>query len=287
MGAPGGVEPARHDPLLPPPDVRLSGRAVGIDVGGTGVKAAVVDLGTGEFLSERIRYKTPHPATPEAVADTIAKIVGELDAAGFRSDIPAGCGLPGVVKNGRLMSAANIDKGWLKVHAEELLSERLGRPVVVINDGDAAGLAELAYGAAAGHKGTVLLLTLGTGIGSALFIDGHLVPATELGHLQFRGVDAETRVSATARERRKLSWAQWGKELNEYLGLVENYFWPDLVILGGGVSKSMDKFAKQLKTRAPVVAATLLNRAGIVGAGLAAAYARAAEGSTATSPTVR
>ena len=271
------VSEPSDDPLIPSADARLEGLALGIDVGGTGVKAALVDLASGEFASERVRLKTPQPATPEAVADTIGQLLQQLEPQGLTPDLPAGCGLPGVVKYGRLMTAANIDKGWLKVHAEELLAQRLGRPVLAVNDADAAGIAEVAHGAAAGHGGTVLLLTIGTGIGSALFIDRQLVPNTEFGHLEFRGVGAETRVSGVARERRKLSWKQWGKEFSEYLSKVELYLWPDLIILGGGVSKSLDKYEKFLETRAPVVAAKLLNRAGIAGAALAGAYARRAE----------
>jgi len=259
------------DPILPPPTTRLSGPALGIDVGGTGVKAALVDLASAELLSPRIREKTPQPSTPEAVAQTIAGVVARvLDGREVPEVLPVGCGLPGIVKAGRLASAANIDPGWVGWPATENIGTAVGRPVFIVNDADAAGLAELAFGAARGRAGTVILLTLGTGIGSALFIDGRLVPNTEFGHLEFHGHDAETLISGAARERRKLGWKAWAKQFNLYLGRLELYFSPDLFIFGGGVSKEFPRWAKYLKTRAEVVSATYLNTSGIIGAAYAA-----------------
>src|SRR3972149_5780333 len=216
------------------------GLAIGIDVGGTGVKAAVVDLATGELRSPRVRRPTPQPPTPGAVIEVAAAVVNQLIADGHATpDMPAGCGLPGVVKDGRLKTAANLD---------------------------AAGIAEMAFGAARDRTGTVLLLTIGTGIGSALFVDGVLVPNTELGHVHFHGRIAEALVSAVSRERRKIGWKRWAREFSAYLALLESYFWPDLIILGGGISKAFDRYGPHLVSRAPIVTASLLNSAGIVGA---------------------
>ncbi len=250
---------------------RRSGRglAIGIDVGGTGVKAAVVDLATGELRSPRVRRPTPQPATPEAVIEIAAAIVDQLVGDGHATtDMPAGCGLPGVVKDGRLKTASNIDLSWIDAPAQQLLADRLGRPCVIVNDADAAGVAELAFGAAHGRTGTVLLLTIGTGIGSALFVDGVLVPNTELGHVHFHGRIAEALVSAVSRERRKIGWKRWAREFSAYLALLESYFWPDLIILGGGISKAFDRYGPHLVSRAPIVTASLLNSAGIVGAAM-------------------
>lgn len=259
------------DPVLPAPTTRLAGVAMGIDVGGTGVKAALVDLATAELLSPRIREKTPQPSTPEAVAEVIASVVAKvLEGRDVPDELPVGCGLPGIVKAGRLASAANIDPGWVGWPATENIGAAVGRPVLIVNDADAAGLAELAFGAARGRPGTVVLLTLGTGIGSALFIDGRLVPNTEFGHLEFHGQDAETLISGAARERRKLGWKAWAKHFNLYLARLELYFSPDLIIFGGGVSKEFAKWGKYLKTRCEVVSATYLNTSGIIGAAYAA-----------------
>lgn len=259
------VDPAEH-----PADVAHR-RAIGIDVGGTGVKAAVVDLVTGDLVSPRIREKTPQPATPEAVIDTIGRILDRLAAEGhLDNSMAAGAGLPGVVKRGRLVTAANIDKGWVDFPARDALEARLGRPVRLINDADAAGLAEVAFGAAKDVPGTVMLLTIGTGIGSALLIDGNLLDSTEFGHVPYRRKDAELLVSGAARERRGIGWRVWAREFNEYLGMLEAWFWPDLIILGGGVSKEYTKYSKWLKSRAPIVTARYLNTSGIIGAALAA-----------------
>jgi polyphosphate glucokinase len=258
------------DPVLPAPTTRLSGPALGIDVGGTGVKAALVDLATAELLSPRVREKTPQPSTPEAVAHAIASVVAKvLDGQDVPDVLPVGCGLPGIVKAGRLASAANIDPGWVGWPATDNISAAVGRPVLIVNDADAAGLAELAFGAARDRAGTVILLTLGTGIGSALFIDGRLVPNTEFGHLEFHGQDAETLISGAARERRQLGWKAWARQFNLYLSRLELYFSPDLIIFGGGVSKEYAKWSKLVKTRCEVVTATFLNTSGIIGAAYA------------------
>jgi polyphosphate glucokinase len=248
--------------------------ALGFDLGGTGVKGALVNLATGELVSQRARVKTPVPSTPGAVAEAMRQLLDVIsNEVTVPPDAPGGCGLPGVVKNGRLLSAANIDKGWLEVSAEELLSAALGRRVQCINDADAAGLAEVRFGRGHGVPGTVLLLTIGTGIGSAIFTDGHLVQSTELGHFRFRNVDAEKRISGTARERRHISWRKWAGEFSEYLAEIEIWLNPDLIILSGGVSKAMDKFGGFLKAKAPIVPAHFLNNAGIVGAAMYAALA--------------
>jgi polyphosphate glucokinase len=246
-------------------------RAIGVDVGGTGVKAAVVDLATGELTSPRIREKTPQPSTPEAVLETVARIVDRLAEGGHVDPaMPAGAGLPGVVKRGRLLTAANIDKGWVDFPAEEALATLLGRPVRLINDADAAGLAEGSFGAAKGVPGTVLLLTIGTGIGSALLTDGKLLDSTEFGHVPYRRKSVELWISGAARERRGIGWRRWAGEFSEFLAQVEAWFWPDLIILGGGVSKEYAKYGTWLKSRAPIVTARYLNTSGIVGAALAA-----------------
>ncbi len=247
-------------------------RAIGIDVGGTGVKAAVVDLVSGELASPRLRVKTPQPATPVSVTEAIGGLVDQLAADGhLTAGLPAGAGLPGVIKAGRLLTAANIDKSWIGAPAAEMIADRIGHPVRLVNDADAAGLAEATFGAAKGVMGTVLLLTIGTGIGSALFIDGHLLDSTEFGHVTYRGRDAEALVSGAARERRGIGWKKWAAEFSQYLALLERWFWPDLIILGGGVSKEYAKYGKLLSSHAPIVTAQYLNTSGIVGAALAAA----------------
>lgn len=273
--APG---PARSATGTAPGVLPLTGLALGIDVGGTGVKAALVDLATAELASPRVREKTPQPATPEAVAETVARVVAKvLEGRDVPDDLPVGCGLPGVVKQGALMTAANIHPSWVGWPAEERLGAAIGRRVRILNDADAAGLAELAYGEAAGRPGVTILLTIGTGIGSAVFLDGRLVPNTEYGHLDLRGHDAETYVSGAARERRKLGWKRWAKEFNAYLALLERTMWPDLFIFGGGVSKEWAKWGEYAKTRAPIVLARFLNTSGIIGAARAAAVMQAEE----------
>jgi polyphosphate glucokinase len=239
---------------------------IGVDIGGSGIKGAAVDARRGALKSERIRVATPQPAVPEAVVAATAALVADLGVdAG-----PVGIGLPSPIVGGTALMAANIDESWVGVNAAEAFSAAVGRECVVINDADAAGLAEVRFGAGKGVAGVVLLLTLGTGIGSALFVDGALVPNTELGHIEVRGKDAERRASAGARERKGLSYTQWAPVLNEYLDRIDSLIWPDLVILGGGVSKRADKFLPLLDVRPPVVAATLRNEAGIVGAAVRA-----------------
>ncbi len=249
--------------------------AIGVDVGGSGIKAAVVDVDRGELAGERIRVPTPDPSAPPAVVRTIGDLIDRLGAAWPAgpeaiAHLPAGVGFPSAIVDGVVMTAANVDKGWVGYAADLELSKALGRRVLVANDADVAGLAEVRFGAGAGRKGVVMVLTIGTGIGSGLFVDGKLVPNTELGHLEMRGKDAEVRASDAARNRRNLSWEQWAKVFDEYLHLVEKLFWPDLFILGGGVSKRSEKFLPRLSVRAPVVPAQLLNDAGIVGAALVA-----------------
>lgn len=238
--------------------------ALGIDIGGTGIKGAVVDLSTGRLAGERIRFDTPKPATVAAVLDTVAAVVTASEWEGT-----VGCAFPGIVKHGVVGSAANVDDGWIGTDLAGRLGERLQRPVPVLNDADAAGLAELRFGAAQGAEGVVLLLTLGTGIGSALFVDGTLVPNTELGHLELDGANAESRASAAARERDGLDYAQWAERLQRYLDHVERLFSPDLFVIGGGVSRRAEQFLPLLSTGAPIVAAGLRQNSGIVGAAIA------------------
>jgi polyphosphate glucokinase len=233
-------------------------------VGGTGVKGAPVETQSGKLLAERFRLETPQPATPEAVAGTIKEIVGH-----FRWRGPLGCAVPAVVKAGRLRTAANISKRWLDVDAARMLREKTRLPVSVINDADAAGYAEMTFGAGRRRSGLVIMVTLGTGIGTALFINGHLVPNTELGHLELDGVDAEDRAAASVREQKQMSWRRWSKRVDAYLHRLHAYFWPDLFIIGGGVSKQHDKFLPRLTQSVPVVPAQLRNDAGIIGAALA------------------
>ncbi len=267
-----GTRPAQRAEGRPAPAPAIPGAALGIDVGGTGVKAALVDVATGELLSRRHRINTPKPATPDAVAQAVVHVVSLVAAEReLQPDLPVGVGIPGPIKDGRVMTAANIDKRWVGTSAEDLLGGVLGRRVFAINDADAAGMAEIRVGAGRHVPGTVLMLTVGTGIGSGLFVDGQLVPNTEFGHLEFRGRDAEARLSGLAREKRHLRWRAWANEFNAFLARVELYFWPDLIILGGGVSKELKKYDKWLESRAPIVPARFLNTSGIVGAAMHAA----------------
>ena len=243
--------------------------ALGVDVGGSGIKGATVDLSTGELTRERLRIETPQPATPEAVAAVVGEVVSHfLDELG---DGPVGVTIPGVVTGGVVRSAANIDPSWIGTDIDALLTERLGRPVHAVYDADAAGVAEARFGAARDSRGLVIVTTLGTGIGSALLLDGRLVPNSELGHLEIDGHDAESRAASSAREDEKLSWEQWAVRLQRYYGVVEDLLWPSLIVVGGGVSKKSDKFLPLLHLRAPIVPATLRNQAGIVGAAVLAA----------------
>lgn len=240
------------------------GLPLGIDVGGSGIKGAPVDLEKGDFAADRLRIVTPLGATPEAVCDVIAQIVDHFDD--VRGDSPIGVTIPGVVTRGIVRSAANIDKSWIDFDAQTLLEETLQHPVVVVNDADAAGVAEVRYGAAKDVLGLVILTTLGTGIGSAFLLDGKLMPNSELGHLEIDGKDAEDRAAQSAKEREDLSYPQWAKRLQRYYRHVEDLLWPDLFVVGGGISKSADKFLPLLKLRTPIVPAKLRNSAGIVGA---------------------
>ena len=245
-------------------------RGFGIDIGGSGIKGGLVDLETGELDGERLRIVTPQPSTPEAVADVVAEIVEKFGWTG-----PVGVTLPCVVKRGVALTAANVDKGWVDTDAAALFAHRLGRTtedVVVLNDADAAGMAEIRYGAGAGKSGVVVLLTFGTGIGSAVFLDGRLVPNTEFGHLEVDGHDAEKRAAASVKDEKDLSWEEWTHRVTRYLRTLEDLIWPDLVIAGGGVSKKADKWLPMLKVRTEVVPAALKNDAGIVGAAAAATH---------------
>jgi polyphosphate glucokinase len=254
--------------------IPLKGVALGIDVGGTGIKAAVVDLATAELVTSRVREKTPQPSEPAAVIETVAAVVAQVLAEHRPvADLAVGCGLPGAIKRGHMKTAANLDKSWIDFDATSVISEALGRRVHVINDADAAGMAELAYGEARDRAGTTILLTIGTGIGSALISEGRLVPNTEFGHLLMHDQASETLVSGASRERRGLKWKEWAVEFNEYLAMLEFFFWPDRIILGGGVSKRSDKYWDYLKTKAELVKARYLNTSGIIGAAYAAALA--------------
>lgn len=242
---------------------------LGIDIGGSGIKGALVDPGTGDLLTERHRIETPEGAAPDAVAEVVAEVVRFFDYDG-----PVGCTFPAIVKGGVTMSAANVDKSWIGLDADALLTKATGLGVHLVNDADAAGQAEVAFGAGRGQKGVVILLTFGTGIGSAMFLDGRLVPNTELGHLFLEGgQEAEPWAADRARKEEDLSWKKWGGRVEHYLKHLEFIFSPDLLILGGGVSKKSEKFMEFISLETPVVPAKLLNEAGIVGAALLASQA--------------
>ncbi len=237
----------------------------GVDIGGSGIKGCLVDLDEGRLVGERIRIPTPQPSVPEAVYAVVADIVGR-----FGWTKRTGVTFPGVMKDGVAHTAANVDKSWIGTDLDAGLTRLIPGSVETLNDADAAGLAEMRYGAGREQDGVVLLLTFGTGIGSALFVDGHLVPNTEFGHIQVDGEDGERRASAAAREREELSYPHWAKRVDRYLDVLEAGLWVDLIIVGGGVSKKADKWVPLLSTRTRVVPAQLQNDAGIVGAALAA-----------------
>lgn len=239
---------------------------LGVDVGGTGIKGAPVDTKQGKLIGERFRVLTPHPALPDAVADCIVELVKKFE---WKDRI--GCGFPAVIRQGVALTAANVDQSWIGTDAKSLIEAKTRCKTTVINDADAAGLAEMHFGAGRGQTGVVLMLTLGTGIGTALFVDNKLVPNTELGHLVIRGKDAERRTSDGVRIEKDLSWGRWSKRLNEYLTYLEHLIWPDLIIIGGGASKHYARFAPHLTIHAQVVPAQLLNDAGIVGAAMGVA----------------
>lgn len=260
-------------PSEPGDDDMATGRiAIGVDVGGSGVKAAVVDVESGRFRSDRLRVPTPQPATPEAVSATIGRLIKRLTkATAISESAPVGIGLPGVAVGGRLLTAANIDPAWVDYPVAEGLGKTLKRRVSIVNDADAAGIAEMRFGQGAGKRGVVIFLTLGTGVGSGVFVDGVLVPNTEFGQMEIRGRAAERRSASASRVRRGLSWKAWAMDLDEHLQRIEDLMWPSLFILGGGVSKNGDKFIPKLARRTPIVAASLRNDAGIIGAAIVAA----------------
>jgi polyphosphate glucokinase len=238
---------------------------LGIDIGGTGIKGAPVDTRSGQLLADRHRILTPHPATPDAVTGVVAELAKFFDWTG-----PTGATFPAVVKDGVARTAANVDDAWIGTDAAAQFSKAIGGEVPVVNDADAAGVAEMTFGAGTGHRGLVIMITLGTGIGSALFMDGVLVPNSELGHLKLGKHDAEHRAAESVRETEGLSWKDWAKRVEEYLLMVEALFSPDLFVIGGGVSKKSEKFFPHLdQVSTEIVAAQLLNEAGIVGAALA------------------
>ncbi|MCV2488087.1 ROK family protein [Geodermatophilus sp. YIM 151500] len=241
-------------------------RSFGVDIGGSGIKGCTVDLDAGQLVGERVRIDTPQPSLPEAVYAVVAEVVGSF---GWEERI--GVTFPGVIKKGVARTAANVDKSWLGTNVAEGVEQVVPGTVTTLNDADAAGLAEMRYGAGRDRDGVVMMLTFGTGIGSALFVDGRLVPNTEFGHIQVDGEDGERRASAAAREREDLSYPEWAKRVDRYLDVLEAGVWPDLIIVGGGVSKKAQKWVPLLSTRTPVVVAELRNDAGIVGAALAAA----------------
>lgn len=239
------------------------------DVGGSFVKAGVVDVATGGLAGEVLRRPTPEGAAPADVIDLLAAMAGELPSSG-----PIGLAFPAVAKRGVALTAANVDKRWIGTDAQALLEQRTGRPVAFLNDADAAGVAEMVLGAGRGRPGTVMVLTLGTGIGTALFVDGRLLPNTELGHLEVRGEEAEHRASARARIDRKLDWAGWAGAVNEVLATYHALLWPDLFIIGGGITENWERFGALLESRAGIVRARFGNDAGIIGAAMAAADRR-------------
>lgn len=237
---------------------------LGIDIGGTGIKSAIVETKTGELITERKRVVTPRPATPDAIGKTLKEVVEQHEWSG-----PIGIGFPAAIQHGIARTAANVDKTFIGLPIAECFSKHTGCPVYIANDADVAGLAEMRFGAGKDNRGVVLIVTIGTGLGTALFSDGHLQPNTELGHVYLsNGVEAERYASEAVRIVKELKWKEWGERLNLYLTTMESLLWPDLIILGGGVSEKLHKFSPMLTTTVPVVAASFLNQAGIVGAAL-------------------
>jgi polyphosphate glucokinase len=244
-------------------------KALGIDIGGTGIKGALVDTDSGELLSDRIKLATPEGGAPGDIVKTVVQLISDLG--GVEDDVPLGVCFPAIVRNGRTMSAANVSKKWIGLEAEALFEKALGRDIHFVNDADAAGYAEVRYGAAKGVNGLVILTTLGTGIGSAIIFNGVLIPNSELGHLELDGKDAEKRAAYSAKERENLDWKDWSKRLQKYYEHLESLFSPDLFIVGGGVSKTADDFLPLLKLSTPIVPAVHRNNAGILGGAALAA----------------
>lgn len=242
-------------------------KILGIDIGGSGVKGAIVNTKKGKLITKRYRIPTPQPATPVAVANVIKEIVKHFDWDG-----PVGVGFPGVIQNGYARTAANIDDSWININLNKIFSDTTDCKVHVVNDADAAGMAEMKFGSGKKFKGVAFLVTVGTGLGTVVFTNGVLLPNMEMGHIMLHGDDAEKFASDAARKNDNISWEEWSGRFNEYLSRVEELLWPDLIIIGGGASKKDAKFLKHLKTRAKVVPATLLNEAGIIGAALTSKY---------------
>jgi polyphosphate glucokinase len=244
-------------------------RAFGIDIGGSGIKGAIVDVSTGTLLTPRTRILTPKPSTRDAVGEVVVQLIRQADWTG-----PVGVTFPAVIQHGVARSAANVDKSWIDTDVDRVFTAATGNDVFVLNDADAAGIAEARFGAAKDVPGVVILLTFGTGIGSAILLDGQLVPNTELGHLELNGKDAEKRAAASVKDERDLSYKQWAERVNEYMEHVERLFTPDLFVVGGGVSKDSERWVPLLDLKTPVRPAQLLNDAGIVGAAIAATERR-------------
>jgi polyphosphate glucokinase len=240
---------------------------LGVDIGGTGIKGAPVDLEVGDLAADRFRIPTPKKSKPHEIGKIVEQIVHHFPD----TDGPIGVTFPGVVINGVVYTAANMDKGWIGFDADKFFGDLLGRPVTMMNDADAAGVAEMRFGAGKDRKGVVIMITLGTGIGCALFNNGVLVPNTELGHIEIDGKDAELLASGSARDNERLPWKEYAKRVQKYFRRLDALLWPDLLILGGGISKEAEKFLADVKVRIPVVTAELLNNAGIVGAATLAA----------------
>ncbi len=241
---------------------------LGIDIGGSGIKGAIVDTDKGEFISDRHRIKTPRPATPEAVTDTVSEIVRHFDYNGA-----VGCTFPAIIKKGVAHSAANVDNAFIGAGVQRLIQRKTGNPVFVMNDADSAGIAEMRFGAGRGQDGVVIILTIGTGIGSCVFVNGQLLPNTEFGHLHLskkKGIEAEEYASDRIRKDKDLSWKKWGKRLSRFLQHVDFIFSPDMIVIGGGVSKKYEKYFPYIEINAELVPAQLRNQAGIIGTAIAA-----------------
>jgi polyphosphate glucokinase len=240
-------------------------QVLGIDIGGTGIKGSLVDLSTGELASDRVRLDTPEDATPETVGEVVGEVASQIAHNG-----PTGVTYPGVIENGVAMTAANLDEGWIGTSLVETIGKHLPGESVFVNDADAAGLAEVRYGAGSGYEGLVVMVTFGTGIGTALIYDGQLIPNSELGHIEIDGHEAEKKAAASARKREELTWEEWAERASRYLQTLERLVWPELYVLGGGISKKPDPWLPHIDCRTPVVVASLINNAGIVGAALVA-----------------